>query len=179
MEFLHSISDEQIQRITTIILDIDGVMTDGHIGYGTGSNEEIKFFNVRDGLGARIAMRGGLKIGVLSGRRCAANTHRIQELGFSFDYQGCFDKLEGFETLLKEQNLTPEECLYMGDDIVDLPPMKRAGIGVTVPDNDSSLDEVADLRTSHAGGNGAVREVIEFILKGQGKWEKATEKYYR
>lgn len=179
MEFLHKITKEQIERITTIVLDIDGVLTDGHIGYGCGSDEEIKFFNVRDGLGLRLAHRAGLKIGILSGRRCAANTHRINELHADFDYQGCLDKLDGFEQLLKEQGLSAEECLYMGDDIVDLPPMRRAGIGITVPDNDPSLDDIADIRTMHKGGEGAVREVIEYILREQGKWETVTAKYYR
>ena len=168
---------DNISEIKAIVLDIDGVLTDGHIGYGGGSPREIKFFDVRDGQGIRLAMRAGLLVGVLSGRKSQANRTRAKELGLSFLYEGCLDKLSGWEQLLQEQGLKPSECMYIGDDVVDMPPMRRAGFPVAVADASPELDSVAVLRTRHSGGRGAVREAIEILLKGQGKWDSVLEKY--
>ena len=168
---------DNISEIKAIVLDIDGVLTDGHIGYGGGSPREIKFFDVRDGQGIRLAMRAGLLVGVLSGRKSQANRTRAKELGLSFLYEGCLDKLSGWEQLLQEQGLKPSECMYIGDDVVDMPPMRRAGFPVAVADASPELDTVAKYRTHHSGGRGAVREAIEILLKGQGKWDSVLEKY--
>ena len=168
---------DNISDIKAIVLDVDGVLTDGRIGYGCGSPREIKFFDVRDGQGIRLAMRAGLLVGILSGRKSQANRVRAKELGLSFLYEGCLDKLSGWENLLAEQNLKPEECMYIGDDVVDMPPMRRAGFPVAVADAAPELDSVAVLRTKHSGGRGAVREAIEILLKGQGKWDSVLAKY--
>ena len=169
---------EKARRIRAIVLDIDGVLTDGRIGYGCGSGEEIKFFHVRDGHGIVLARRAGIKVGVLSGRASHANEHRAKELKLDFLYTGILDKKEGFETLLKEQNLAPEECMYIGDDIVDARPMALCGLAVAVGDAVPELDRIADLRTRHAGGNGAVREAIEFLLKEQNRWDSLMTRYF-
>jgi len=168
---------DNISEIKAIVLDVDGVLTDGRIGYGCGSPREIKFFDVRDGQGIRLAMRAGLLVGILSGRKSQANRTRAGELGLSFLYEGCLDKLSGWEKLLAEQGLKPSECMYIGDDVVDMPPMRRAGFPVAVADAAPELDSVAILRTKHSGGRGAVREAIEILLKGQGKWDSVLEKY--
>ena len=168
---------DNISDIKAIVLDVDGVLTDGRIGYGCGSPREIKFFDVRDGQGIRLAMRAGLRVGILSGRKSQANRTRAKELGLSFLYEGCLDKLAGWETLLSEQGLQPSECMYIGDDVVDMPPMRRAGFPVAVADAAPELDSVAVLRTKHSGGRGAVREAVEILLKGQGKWDSVLEKY--
>ena len=168
---------DNISDIKAIVLDVDGVLTDGRIGYGGGSPREIKFFDVRDGQGIRLAMRAGIRVGILSGRSSQANRVRAKELGLSFLYEGCLDKLSGWEKLLEEQGLKPSECMYIGDDVVDMPPMRRAGFPVTVADAPPELDSVAVLRTKHSGGRGAVREAIEILLKGQGKWDSVLEKY--
>ena len=168
---------DNISEIKAIVLDVDGVLTDGRIGYGCGSPREIKFFDVRDGQGIRLAMRAGLLVGILSGRKSQANRTRAGELGLSFLYEGCLDKLSGWEKLLADQNLKPSECMYIGDDVVDMPPMRRAGFPVAVADAAPELDSVAVLRTKHPGGRGAVREAIEILLKGQGKWNSVLEKY--
>lgn len=165
-------------RIKAIVLDIDGVLTDGRIGYGCGSMEEIKFFHVRDGHGIVLARRAGLKVGVLSGRASFANEHRAKELKMDFFLTGILDKKAGFEKLLAEQNLLPEECMYIGDDIVDAQPMRRCGIAVAVGDAVPELDRVADLRTRHNGGNGAVREAVELLLKEQGRWDSLMARYF-
>jgi len=168
---------DNISDIKAIVLDVDGVLTDGRIGYGCGSPREIKFFDVRDGQGIRLAIRAGIRVGILSGRKSQANRTRAKELGLSFLYEGCLDKLSGWEMLLAEQDLKPEECMYIGDDVVDMPPMRRAGFPVAVADAAPELDSVAVLRTKHSGGRGAVREAIEILLKGQGKWNTVLEKY--
>jgi len=168
---------EKCLKITAIVLDVDGVLTDGSIGYG-GTSDEIKFFNVRDGHGIKLAQRAGLRVGILSGRQSAANRTRAEELKLDFLYENIKDKDAGFTRLLEEQNLTAQECMYVGDDVVDARPMSRCGFAVAVGDAVTELDAVCDLRTQANGGRGAVREAIEFLLKEQGKWEQLMQRYF-
>ena len=166
-----------IGKITTVVLDVDGVLTDGRIGYSTGPNE-VKFFHVQDGQRMKLAMRSGLRIGILSGRGSEANRTRCAELGLSFVMENFKSKLEGWDKLLSEQHVTPEECLYVGDDLVDLPPMRRCGIAVAVANACPEVKAAADWVTPRRGGEGAVADAMEFLLKGQGKWEEALKRYY-
>ncbi len=168
---------KDLSEIKAVVLDIDGVLTDGRIGYHADGNE-IKFFHVRDGHGIVLARRAGLRVGILSGRMSAANETRAKELKLDFLIQNCKDKASGFTELLAQENLTAEECMYVGDDIVDAPPMRRAGFAVAVGDAVPELDSVAHMRTAHAGGQGAVREAIEFLLKGQKKWDGLLARYF-
>lgn len=174
---MDNIAADRWQKIRAVVLDIDGILTDGRIGYGTGSPEEIKFFHVRDGHGIKLAMRAGLLVGVLSGRKSAANNRRAEELGLSFVYEGKKNKLEAFEELLAEQKLQADEVLYMGDDTIDLPVMRVAGIAATVADAPCYMDTAADIRTQHNGGQGAVREVIDRLLMESGKWRDVMARY--
>ncbi len=174
---MKNITPERWQKIKAIVLDIDGILTDGRIGYGTGSPEEIKFFHVRDGHGIKLAMRAGIAVGVLSGRKSAANNRRAEELGLSFVYEGKKDKLSAFAELLAEQKLQADEVLYMGDDTVDLPVMRQAGVAVTVADAPCYMDTAADFRTRHNGGQGAVREVTDQLLMQSGKWNAVMSRY--
>lgn len=167
--------NEKALKIKAIVMDIDGVLTDGRIGYD-GKNE-IKFFHVRDGHGLKMASRNGIKIGALSGRSAEANRQRAEELKFDFIYEGCKDKAAAFKILLEENNLKTEECLYVGDDVVDVPVMRQSGVAVTVADAPSYMDEFCDFRTRLPGGAGAVREIVEWLLKEQGKWQCSIEKY--
>jgi len=167
-----------VEKINAIILDIDGVLTDGTIAYDA-DGREIKYFNARDGHGIKLAMRAGLKVGLLSGRESQANKKRAAELELDFIYENIKDKKTGFLELLEEHNLKPEECLFVGDDLVDIPPMKIAGMAATVADAPEFLDEFCDYRSKLPGGRGAVREIIELILKEQNKWKQVTEKYFR
>lgn len=169
---------ENLHKIKVIVLDVDGVLTDGRIGYHA-DGHEIKFFHVRDGHGLKLAMRAGLKVGILSGRRSAANETRAGELGLNFIYQGCKDKRTAFETMLADQHVTAEEVMYVGDDLVDMPPMRMAGFAVAVADAVPELDAVAHYRTALPGGQGAVREAVEYLLKGQDKWDSVLERYLR
>lgn len=166
-----------ISKITTVVLDVDGVLTDGRIIYG-GGPDDIKFFNVVDGHRVKLALRAGLYVGILSGRASKANRTRANELGLSFVMEGCKSKLEGWNMLLRERNLMPEECLYVGDDVVDLPPMLRSGIAVAVANACPEVKKIADWVTPRHGGQGAVADVMEFLLKGQGKWEEIIRQYY-
>ena len=174
---MKTLAPEQWRKIRAVVLDIDGILTDGRIGYGGGSDEEIKFFHVRDGHGIKLALRVGFLVGVLSGRSSAANRRRAQELEFSFIYEGKYDKSAAFQSLLAEQGLRAEECLYMGDDVVDIGVMKLAGIAVTVADAPEYMEHFVHWRTAHAGGQGAVREVIDRLLRESGRWEMVMKRY--
>ena len=167
---------EKCSKITTIVLDVDGVLTDGRIGYRD-NGDEIKFFDVKDGHGIVLARRAGLKVGILSGRKSKANAVRAAELHMDFYYEGCLNKAEGFAELLKKEGLTAEECMYIGDDLVDAQPMSCCGLAVATGDAVPELDAVADLRVKAPGGRGAVRETVELLLKEQGKWAKLLERY--
>lgn len=171
------ISSEAFRKIKAVVLDVDGVLTDGRAGYG--AEEEIKFFHLRDGHWMRMALRTGLKVGILSGRGSRANRRRAEELGLSFCYENCKDKLEGFERLLAEHSLRAEECLYIGDDVIDMPVMRRAGVAVAVADGVPELDEVADFRTRTPGGHGAVYEVMRRLMMEQGTLDAQLERYRR
>ncbi len=162
--------------IRAIVMDVDGVLTDGRIMYHE-DGSEIKVYNARDGHVIRMALRAGLKVGIFSGRASGANLRRAEDLRLSFVYQNVKDKKAGFERFLEEQHLTGEQCMYIGDDVVDIAPMKRAGFAVAVGDAVPELDMVAHMRTAKYGGCGAVREAIEFLLKGQGKWDELMERY--
>lgn len=171
------ISSDIIAGIKTVVLDVDGVLTDGRGGYG--AEEEIKFFHFRDGHWIRLALRAGLEVGMLSGRASRANRRRAEELGMSFCMENSKDKLEGFEELLKTLGRKPSECLCMGDDVIDMPVLRRAGIAVAVADAVPELDEVADFRTKAPGGRGAVCEALRWLLREQGKLDALLERYRR
>ena len=161
--------------IKAIIMDIDGVLTNGMLGYG--HSETVKFFNVRDGHAIKMAIRAGYKVGVLSGRGDSANRRRAEELNMSFIFLGEKDKNRAFDKLLREQQLTAEECLYIGDDVVDIPVLIRAGIGVCVKDAAEEVKPFADWETVAPGGYGAVRETIIRLMTQENRWEQAMERY--
>ncbi len=165
------------KSIRAVILDVDGVLTDGRIGYGPVPGE-IKFFDVKDGHAIKLMQRAGLQVGVLSGRRSEANRQRCAELGLDFAYEGEKNKGDGLEKLLQERGLKGEECLYVGDDLIDLPPMRRCGIAVAVGDAVAEVAAEADWTTRAGGGRGAVREMAEWLLKQQEKWADVTRRYF-
>ena len=171
-----SLSDKA-QRIRAVVLDVDGVLTDGSIGYGAGSAEEIKFFNVKDGHAIKLLQRAGLKVGILSGRTSAANRRRAEELSMDFVYEGEKDKKEAFSRLLADTGLTASECLYVGDDVVDIPVMRQAGVAVAVADAVAEVKECADWQTDLPGGHGAVREAALWLLKQQHRWDGLMARY--
>lgn len=165
------------QKIKVVILDVDGVLTTGNIGYGAGSEQEIKFFHVKDGSGIKMLQRAGLKVGILSGRSSLANRRRAEELKLDFIKENCLSKLPAFQELLNELAVTTKECLYIGDDLIDWPVMKRVGISVAVADAAAEIREGATITTREAGGRGAIREVAEWLLKEQNKWKNTLALY--
>lgn len=171
------ISTDKARLIKAVILDIDGVLTDGRVGYG--GPDFIKFFHYRDGHWLKLALRAGLMVGLLSGRESKANRERAAELGLTFVRENIHDKLEEFEKLLVEYELKPEECLYIGDDVIDMPVLRRVGIPVAVADAVPELDEVVIYRTTAPGGHGAVCETMRLLLQARGDLDSVLERYRR
>ncbi len=167
---------ERAARIRAIVLDVDGVLTDGTVGYGP-DGATFKRFDVRDGQAIRMALEAGLKVGVLSGRADPGTSLRAEELGLDFAYLGQSDKLAGFEKLLAEHDLDASECLYVGDDLTDVPVLRRAGIGAAVADALPEVRERCDLVLEAGGGRGAVREAIVRLMEAQGTWKRAAVRY--
>lgn len=167
---------EKIRKIRLLILDVDGVLTDGSIIIDD-SGLETKAFNVRDGHGIKLLERGGVRTAIVTGRTSTVVEHRARDLKIELVYQGSRDKLKAYEDILTRSSLTPVETAYVGDDLVDLPVLKRVGFSVAVADASVEVKERADYVTERPGGRGAVREVVELILKTQGKWEGLIERY--
>jgi 3-deoxy-D-manno-octulosonate 8-phosphate phosphatase (KDO 8-P phosphatase) len=158
-------------RIRLLILDIDGVLTDGRL-YFDAKGETLKVFHVRDGHGIKMAQRGGLEVAMVSGRRSDAAYHRARELGISRFYEGVRDKVAVLDELLAALNLTPVEVAAVGDELVDLPLFHRVGLGAAVADAVPEVAAAAHWVTSLPGGKGAVREVCDLLLKAQDKWQE-------
>jgi 2-dehydro-3-deoxyphosphooctonate aldolase (KDO 8-P synthase) len=169
--------DERLKKISLIIFDVDGVLTEGKITFGNG-DLEIKAFDVRDGHGIKIAKRCGLEVAMVTGRTSAVVPRRAEELGVELVYQKIWDKKVVWSELLEKLALTPERVAVIGDDVVDIPLLRRAGVGFAVPEAPEEVLREAHYVTRHAGGRGAAREIIEMILKAQGKWEGALARYY-
>lgn len=165
------VSPEKLAGIQLLLLDVDGVLTDGAIIYSR-DGSETKIFNVKDGLGLKLAMAAGIKVGIVTGRQSAALDHRCRDLGIRYSFAGIQDKAGILEKIAEETRVAPEHMAYMGDDLPDLPLMRRIGLSIAVADAHKSILEDADWTTSAAGGKGAVREVCEALLKARGKWEK-------
>jgi 3-deoxy-D-manno-octulosonate 8-phosphate phosphatase (KDO 8-P phosphatase) len=161
-------------RIRMLVMDVDGVLTDGRILYSADGVETEAFF-VRDGLGLRAAQRAGLLTAILTGRVSGAVARRAKELGISEVHQGIPNKVETYETLLRRHGLTDEAVAYVGDDVNDLPLLARAGFSAAPADAADEVKAKVAFVTSRGGGRGAVREVIDLILKAQGRWERAME----
>jgi len=165
---------ERAKSIRMIVMDVDGVLTDGRILYST-DGAEIEAFFVRDGLGLRAAQRAGLLTAILTGRASGAVARRAKELAISEIHLGIANKMETYETILHRHGLTDEAVAYLGDDLNDLPLLARAGLSVAPADAADEVKARVAYVTALAGGRGAVREAIELILKAQGRWEGAME----
>lgn len=171
---------KRARKIKLLLMDIDGVLTDGRIYYVPGPRGvfiETKAFYSRDGLGIRLAHEAGLRSGVISGRGGPVVSHRVKELGIHYVYENRLDKLEPYRMILKEARIKDENVCYMGDDLVDLPILIRAGLAVGVANGHPRLRRHVHYWTRNPGGMGAVRETIEVILEAQGKLD-AILKYY-
>ncbi|MFH1624940.1 MAG: HAD-IIIA family hydrolase [Pseudomonadota bacterium] len=168
---------EKAKEIKLLILDVDGVLTDGKIIYDN-RGVESKCFDVRDGHGIKLLMRAGIEVGIISGRESGAVEHRAKDLGISMVYQRILDKVKVYEIILNEKGLADNQICFIGDDLVDIPLMKKVGFAVAVADGSEHVKVFADYVTVKNGGDGAVREICELILKAQDKWDRFTEKYF-
>jgi len=167
---------DKAKRIKLLILDVDGVLTDGSITYAA-SGEQIQSFNVKDGLGIALLKKAGIEVAIISSRSSGALQKRAAELGIKEIAQGIKNKLSSYEELKSRMGLSDDEIAYMGDDWVDLPLMKRVGLGITVADAWEPMQDYAHYITMNPGGRGAVREVCDLILKAQNKWSAFLNDY--
>jgi 3-deoxy-D-manno-octulosonate 8-phosphate phosphatase (KDO 8-P phosphatase) len=173
--------DNAMQRaagIKLIIFDVDGVLTDGSLFYGD-TGEEYKAFNSRDGHGIKMLRASGVEAAILTGRTSQVVMHRARNLGIARIIQGSEDKLHSYQHMLAETGLRPEETAFMGDDVVDLPVMRRCGLAITVPEAPQEVRDRAHLVTVQSGGRGAAREACEFIMRAQGTWAAQLALYDR
>ncbi len=166
------------KKIKIMLLDVDGVLTDGTITY-TQEGTEIKSFHTRDGLGIRLLKEGGVETGIITARASEAVTRRAKDLSLKYVYQKVGNKLEVFENLIKELKLQPDEVAYMGDDWLDLALLARVGLSASVADGDPEVRQRVDYVTKRQGGKGAVREVCNLILEAKGTYESLLENYLK
>jgi 3-deoxy-D-manno-octulosonate 8-phosphate phosphatase (KDO 8-P phosphatase) len=195
-------STARAQKIKVIIFDVDGVLTDGTLwffpsptrdeakltagevkadasGYEivTVNRFEGKGFNAHDGVGMSLARLAGLKLGIITKRVSEAVAMRARELRIHYVFLGQDNKILALNEILSKEGVTAEEVAYVGDDIIDLPVMRRCGLAVSVPNARKEVKDEAHLVTDHAGGDGAARDTIEYVLRAQGRFEQVLEKY--
>jgi len=168
---------KKASRIKLLLMDCDGVLTDGRI-WILENGDDQKTFNVRDGFGLELFHRAGLKSGVISGRTSKALAQRAEKLGMTYVVQGRNDKLAVFEELMANAHVTRMETAYIGDDLTDIPLILAVELGVAVGDAAPEVQALAEYVTAAPGGSGAVREVVELILKSQGRWSDLVEEYF-
>ncbi|MFH1059836.1 MAG: HAD hydrolase family protein [Pseudomonadota bacterium] len=168
---------QRAAAIKLLVLDVDGVLTDGRVVYDD-QGRELKFFDVRDGHGIKLLQRAGYEIAWLSGRGCEANRVRARELGIDPLLEQIKVKLPALMELLQAKGLGPEQVAFMGDDLIDLPPMRAVGLAMCPADAMPEVLAMAHWVSRFAGGRGAVREACEFLLKSSGTWDSATQRYF-
>ncbi len=164
----------RLKSIKLVILDVDGVLTDGGIIYND-NGVETKIFNVKDGLGIRLLMEAGIKLCIATGRRSKSLYNRCKNLGIDNVFDGVADKVAILDLILDQTGVSASEVAFIGDDLPDLALMKKVGLSIAVADAHKTVLENADMVTSAKGGNGAVREACETILKAQGLWKNILE----
>lgn len=166
----------ELQQIRLLAMDVDGVLTDGSLNIGA-EGELFKAFNAKDGMGISLAMRNGLEIALITGRRSEIIHRRAEELGITLLYEGVKDKALQLKQIAAERGISLDEIAYMGDDLNDLPAMVQAGISFASADAAKDVLKAVNAVASCNGGRGAVREIIELILEAQGKWENIVKAY--
>lgn len=162
--------------VRLLVLDVDGILTDGRIYYGN-SGEELKAFNIKDGLGIKLLQAAGVRVAIITGRQSEIVARRARELGIVDVIQGREDKREALLELCREMDLTEQDCAYMGDDLPDLGAITAAGLGLTVSDASSAILRAADWHSNLGGGCGAVREACEYILAARGMLAAAEAEF--
>jgi 3-deoxy-D-manno-octulosonate 8-phosphate phosphatase (KDO 8-P phosphatase) len=171
-----TLARKRAKNIKALVLDVDGVLTDGGIILD-GNRNEYKKFNVRDGHGIKLLVKAGIRVAIVTGRESKVVGRRAKELGITHIYQRCYDKGAALDDINKKLGIKDAEIAYMGDDIVDIPVMRRAALPIAVSDADSEAIRHALFITKTGGGKGAVREAAEFILKAKGLWNDILRAY--
>ena len=169
--------EERLKNIKLLILDVDGVMTDGRIIFDS-NGVESKFFNVKDGHGIKMAQRSGIEFGIISGRQSQVVANRAAELGIAHVYQKALDKLSPYLDILEKTGLDDSQVAFMGDDVIDIPVLRRVGFAAAPADAVEEVLPHVHFITKNRGGWGAVREVCDLLIKGQGAWETITARYF-
>ncbi len=167
---------EKAARVKLLLLDVDGVLTDGRIVYDA-DGRETKAFYVRDGHGIKMLRDAGVEVGIVTGRRSTIVKIRARELGIVLVYQGVHDKVALWCVICDERGLAPEATAYVGDDILDVPLLRKVGFAAAVADAEPCALDAAHFVAARPGGHGAVRDIAEFILHAHGAWETATAEY--
>lgn len=167
---------EKLNRIRFLLLDVDGVMTDGSIIYDD-RGAEIKKFNVKDGLGIRLLMLSGIRVGIVTGRSSRALKYRCDNLGIDIVFDGMQDKASVLDEMIRTHGTVSDDIAFMGDDLPDLPLMRRVGLSIAVADAHPLVADTAHMITIARGGAGAVREVCEAILSVRGLWENIMGRF--
>ncbi len=168
--------DQRLKDIRLLLLDVDGVMTDGGIIYDA-HGTETKVFNVKDGHGIKMLQRQGIQVGIITGRSSLVVDLRARELGIELVYQGSLKKLESYDDVKQRTGFSDSQIAYVGDDVIDVPVMRRVVFAAAPADALPEALAVAHYVTSRAGGRGAVREVCDLILKGRGLWSAVADRY--
>lgn len=169
---------QDLKEIELLLLDVDGVLTDGTITY-TDSGEQVKSFNSSDGLGLRLLMDLGIKVGIITGRKSQALKHRVDNLNISLFFEGIIDKAKALSEIADTTGIPTEKMAYVGDDLIDLPVLKRVGLAIAVANACPEVKTHSDMVTQKPGGNGAVREVCEAVLKAKGLWDLALDRFLK
>lgn len=167
----------RLKAIKLLLLDVDGVLTDGGLIYHD-DGVESKLFDVKDGHGIKLIQRAGVEVGFLTGRYSKAVLNRAHDLGIELVQQGVRNKEEIYKEILQQRKLMDKEVAYMGDDLVDIPVLRRVGLAVAVPDACHDVFAFVHYTTRNPGGKGACREICELILKAQDKWASVTDRYF-
>ncbi len=167
----------KLKKIKLLLLDVDGVLTDGRIIYDN-QGGELKAFDVKDGHGLKLVQRAGIQVGIITGRQSQVVSKRASELGIEILYQKALTKLGPYEEILATLGLKDEQVAYVGDDVVDLPILRRVGFSATVADAVPDLLPLVDYVASRPGGRGAVREICDLLLKQAGHWDELTCRYF-
>jgi len=168
---------ERAAQVRLVLLDADGVLTDGRLYLAPGGHDG-RAFHTRDGLGIRLGQRAGLRFGIISGRECQVVADRGMELSLTEIHQGEQDKLGRLSEILGRFDLAEDAVCFVGDDFPDVPVMRRVGLAVAPADAAPEVRAIAHWVTEHRGGAGAVREVIDLLLRASGKWDETVECYF-
>ncbi len=169
---------ERAARVELVLLDVDGVLSDGRL-YMDASGGEMKAFHARDGMGIRLGQRGGLLFGIVSGRQSKIVRDRAEELYITEVHERVADKGAKLDEILGRVGVDASRVCFVGDDLVDLPPMRRVGLAVAPADAAPEVRELAHHVTSRPGGHGCVRETIDLLLRARNKWDTVTSRFFR